>query len=483
MNIFDNLDFYPTPSDVVEQMFEEANVLPTNKIILEPSAGKGDIVDYCVGNGAQRVLACEINDDLKTILATKCEVIGSDFFKIDEVRVSHIDMIVMNPPFSKQSEHILHAWRIAPSGCIILSLCNYYTIYRADTKKSMEVEILTKEHGELIKLGSVFDKAERKTDVTIGLVVLHKPMSDSDDFSGYFNMSDEDSIDKSEEGITRYNYVQDIVSRYVQALKLYDDVVKKEAEINNVITIFNTPIRFSPNTSDSSDRFNPITYEQFKKRLQESAWKCVFGKFKMDKYVTKNVKSDLNRFIETQTKIPFTVKNVYLMLQMIVGTQEDRMNKVLVEAFENICSFSHLNSTAGETWKTNSNYKINKRFIHPWICSYDKNWPKNYTYTGYSENENISDIVKALCFITGTNHDDIPYLTTHLDDVRIPWGQWIEWGFFRIRGYKKGTMHFEFLDQKVCDEFNLRVAAIKGWRLPQDTKAQPRAKSTDVKLF
>ena len=83
MNIFDNLDFYPTPSDVVEQMFEEANVLPTNKIILEPSAGKGDIVDYCVGNGAQRVLACEINDDLKTILATKCEVIGSDFFKIE----------------------------------------------------------------------------------------------------------------------------------------------------------------------------------------------------------------------------------------------------------------------------------------------------------------------------------------------------------------------------------------------------------------
>ena len=206
-----------------------------------------------------------------------------------------------------------------------------------------------------------------------------------------------------------------------------------------------------------------------KKGCKNQHGKCVFGKFKMDKYVTKNVKSDLNRFIETQTKIPFTVKNVYLMLQMIVGTQEDRMNKVLVEAFENICSFSHLNSTAGETWKTNSNYKINKRFIHPWICSYDKRWPKNYTYMGYSENENISDIVKALCFITGTNHDDIPYLTTHLNDVRIPWGQWIEWGFFRIRGYKKGTMHFEFLDQKVCDEFNLRVAAIKGWRLPQDT--------------
>jgi hypothetical protein len=39
MNIFDNLDFYPTPNDVIETMFEEASIIPTGKIILEPSDG------------------------------------------------------------------------------------------------------------------------------------------------------------------------------------------------------------------------------------------------------------------------------------------------------------------------------------------------------------------------------------------------------------------------------------------------------------
>jgi hypothetical protein len=38
---------------------------------------------------------------------------------------------------------------------------------------------------------------------------------------------------------------------------------------------------------------------------------------------------------------------------------------------------------------------------------------------------------------------------------------------FRLRGYKKGTMHFEFVDENVWMEFNRRVAKIKGWVIPQ----------------
>lgn len=37
-------DFYPTPQDVILTMLEDVNI--HDKIILEPSAGKGDIIDY-----------------------------------------------------------------------------------------------------------------------------------------------------------------------------------------------------------------------------------------------------------------------------------------------------------------------------------------------------------------------------------------------------------------------------------------------------
>lgn len=57
------------------------------------------------------------------------------------------------------------------------------------------------------------------------------------------------------------------------------------------------------------------------------------------------------------------------------------------------------------------------------------------------------------------------------------YGQWFEWGFFRVRKYKKGTIHFEFKDEKVWAAFNQRVAKLKGYPLPEkreQTKYQER---------
>ena len=39
-----NSEFYPTPAEVIEIMLQGETI--ENKTILEPSAGKGDIVDY-----------------------------------------------------------------------------------------------------------------------------------------------------------------------------------------------------------------------------------------------------------------------------------------------------------------------------------------------------------------------------------------------------------------------------------------------------
>ncbi|MBR2237434.1 MAG: hypothetical protein IJ887_06115 [Prevotella sp.] len=45
MSIFtDNADFYPTPNEVIGQMMMGEDFL--GKTILEPSAGKGNIVDW-----------------------------------------------------------------------------------------------------------------------------------------------------------------------------------------------------------------------------------------------------------------------------------------------------------------------------------------------------------------------------------------------------------------------------------------------------
>lgn len=115
-------DFYPTPEKVIEEMLRGHNV--DGKIILEPSAGSGNIVEYLQKNYAKEVIACETNEKLRRIVESKCRVIADDFLKVQREDVSHIDMIVMNPPFSDARRHILHAFEIAPGGCEIISLCN-----------------------------------------------------------------------------------------------------------------------------------------------------------------------------------------------------------------------------------------------------------------------------------------------------------------------------------------------------------------------
>ena len=48
-------------------------------------------------------------------------------------------------------------------------------------------------------------------------------------------------------------------------------------------------------------------------------------------------------------------------------------------------------------------------------------------------------------------------------------------------------MHFEFLDEKVWELFNLRVGKLKGWQIPQQTdykrKGTERTRSTEMQLF
>lgn len=479
-------DFYPTPEDVIDQMLVMSDI--NNKVILEPSAGSGNIVEYLQQNGAQEVIACEKNSKLRSIVEKKCAVIADDFLTVTSDMVSHIDMIVMNPPFSCEETHILHAYEIAPQGCEIISLCNtsmLSTSFYSGTEKQRKIKELIELYGDDEYLGDVFSTAERKTNVSVSVIRLYKPKTDDNEFQDYFFDTEEDVPEVQADGLITYDFVRDCVNRYVAAVQMFDDIMDASKKINNLTSAIGASHICFGATLKNGDISTSITKDQFKKALQKNAWQWLFSKFKMEKYLTQKVRNDINSFVEKQRNIPFTMKNIYRMIEMIVGTHEDRMKHVLVEAFDLICSFSAENSTAGEKWKTNSDYKINKKFIVPYICDYDARWasPHVKTHWDYSK---IEDVIKALCYLTGKNYDEQISLGDFCREFKIPWGTWSPMGhfkyfndgrnpeyvegFFKIKGHKKGTMHFEFLDENVWHKFNYEVAKIKGWQLPKERK-------------
>lgn len=500
MKIFtDNPDFYPTPNAVIEQMMMGEDYI--GKTILEPSAGKGNIVDWMKENNAGEVIACENDPNIRRLLNGKCKIIADDFLTVTADMISHVDYIVMNPPFSQGAKHILHAWEIAPPGCVIIALCNTSNLTRYSRTEYMTLQETVELYGSEETLGEVFkDDAERTTRVSVSLVKLYKDGKGENEWEGYFfsNVDEDAANTNDKEGIMSYNVVRDLVNRYISAVNLFDETMRAAKLINETAefkdyqadeegkihtkTYGYLPVKFGAITAN--EHATEVTHDQYKKYLQKYYWRIIFDKLNMEKYATQNLRNQISRFIETQKNVPFTMGNVCRVIDMVVQTTGQRMQKALQEAFDHICSFSAENSTAGEKWKTNANYMINQKFIVPYICSTDTYYTSRFelklNYCG-SENR-LEDVNKALCYITGTDYDTIKSLSEAVHNQRAAWGEWFKWGFFMCKGFKKGTMHFKFIDEDVWLKFNYEVSKLRGWTLPKKTekkRATPQRKKKD----
>jgi len=471
-SIFNNTDFFPTPKEVILQMISEIDI--KGKVILEPSCGKGNIIDVLKQYKPKQIIACELHKELSKIAETKVnQFLKHDFFEVSKTEISHIDYIIMNPPFSQDEKHILHAWEIAPDGCTIISLCNTQTIQNQFSSYRKTFGRLLNDYGKHNNLGDCFGNAERKTDVEVSLIYLYKPKKDTkDEFEGYFDLSEE--YEKQENGIMKFNDIRDIVNRYVGSVKMFEETLSSNRIINNLIApIGNDNITFGAFEKRSGTLYG-INRETFKKALQKNAWNSVFKRMNMQKYVTESVMADINKFVEQQENVPFTMKNIYKMFEIIIGTQAERMDRVIVEVFDNITKHYHENRCNVEGWKTNDQWMVNKKFILPYIIEVGFS---GQMQCRYHATNTMNDLYKALCHVTGTLfNSEMDWWQFVSNKQKREFGTWYEWGFFLVKGYKKGTLHVQFKDEKVWEKFNRTAAKAKGWQLPETTTHNFRKK-------
>lgn len=466
-----NPDFYPTPPEIIDYMLSELDI--NGKVVLEPSAGKGNIVDALKTFGAKQVLTFEKEPDLQTIVAEKSTLLGDDFLSCTRDQVSHINAIIANPPFSTGGKHILHMWEIAPEGCQIVALCNTNTLEKDFTRERRMLNNLVNDYGRAEHLGSSFLKAERKTDVEVSLIRLFKPIvSEESNWDGFFMEEDEESISGS--GIMQYNEVRSIVNRYVAAVKLFDQYTEVSQQMNFLLK----PVGLNDGFSCQLSYGKAVkTKEDFSKELQKESWKWIFKQMNVGKYVTSGVMEDINKFVEEQQKYPFTMRNIYRMFEIIIGTREQTMNRALIEVFDKLTKHHHDNRYQVEGWKTNSHYLVNKKFILEFVT--ELGWHGEMKVRWNGNQDKMNDLHKALCYLTGEepvdvyktdeegNHPKIESLHMWAHNFNPSWSTWYDWGFFEIKGFKKGTLHCKFKDEKVWAMFNRKIAEIKGFPLPE----------------
>lgn len=175
--------FFPTPRPLIDQMLSAAEIAPGMKV-LEPSAGKGDILDAITeSHPGVETHAVEPVGELREIIKAK----GHNLADSDIMQhQGEYDRVVMNPPFEngQDMDHVQKAYSLLKPGGKLVAIVSEGPFFRQDGKSQEFRNWLEKSGAHVEKLDKAFagNDAFRQTGVSTRMVVVDKP-ADSTKFS------------------------------------------------------------------------------------------------------------------------------------------------------------------------------------------------------------------------------------------------------------------------------------------------------------
>lgn len=489
--------FYPTPSNVAQQMVAAAGGDLSKAVVLDPSGGRGDLLDCARWTGKAkeaRLYACEIDPDLANIIrGKKYTVLANDFLQF--AGRPDINVILMNPPFDNGAKHLLHAWQILHEG-VIVCLLNSQSIHNVndDTKERLRA-LITDHNGEVTDMGPAFATADRKTNVDVTMVVLHKQSASAFNWGNFDTRQDEDCNIDAESGlaprdaikarVNAYNYgtrvLADAMKGILKAAQILDPLFKDSRGSSSTLPIIIECMapRQGVQNADINAAMDTIT---------RSAWLDVFSATKIGGMVPSNLLADLNAKKDGMSRMAFTEANIWSLLETLYNNGESLREAAIMRGFELMTKYNEKNRVAEKTWKTNSAFKVRQKFIMG-------NWAAGYTVTNHMRHDDMNDIDKAMCALTGKPFERIVQLkhlrnsrqewvngervfvvdpTQKVDDKGNPIPNHFQSEFFDVIMYPGvGSAHVTFRDPVLWQQFNIAVAKQNRW-LPDEGETGTR---------
>lgn len=529
--------FYPTPESLILKMIEpiKDELRKPGITILEPSAGKGNILDYLAmpsgkyielygksigkyhfpSQGIARdakVYAIEKEPELSMILSGKgYRVIDTDF--LEYAGSYHFDFILMNPPFRTGAAHLRKAWEVLSAGKIVCIL-NAETIRNPHTEDRQFIARLAREFGSVEYVTAAFAEAERRTMVDVAIVRLEK-RAEENPFDFFSTLGRSADIDIPEDFMTneiaRQDVVGNLVLSYERARDFFLQWLKVEREMKALASMFTRTIYDGNRRGESiweviGKAENPkAAYHLFMDHIKSGAWEALFSKGDFEKYLTSRVREKFAQFRGQQGAMEFNKRNIADLLGMLMLNQDQLLQDCVLNVFDEMTKYDESNKVHVEGWKTNDAYRVNRKVILPYFISFMWNGWRDESY----KYNLIEDIDKAMCFVTGERIEDILtvkdavkcrfldlngyaireyetdrkamqefYLSKQPDDLGSAYKCFST--FFELRFFKKGTLHLIFRDPKVWEQFNITVAKARGW-LPDETTAAKHTNGSKVK--
>jgi 16S rRNA G966 N2-methylase RsmD len=496
--------FYPTPDNIARKIRQTVTKPITRKTrILDCSAGDGALLEPFLRTvncefsheerkyAAKNLFAIEIDQDLRYVLSGKgFSVIGTDFLLFEEPQ--KFDVIVMNPPFNDGCSHVLHAWDFLADGGELVALLNQETIDNPFSKERQLLASIIETYGSTTNLGPAFSEAKRKTNVDVAMIKLSKPKGDPSRFIGFdatrFNQDNISDEDFAANPLAKTDYIKNLCDRYKAAEQAL--VARHEAQktLNFYLQDLGSEVSrcISRDENDILDslRCNPTLEEQLS-AVKLRFWDELFSKSKLTSKATSDFKAKFMAFAESQQRMSFTYENCLEVLLSVLGNSENIFKDAIDSLFQVGCSFDKENTVHWEGWAANDSWKWNKKLIIPYAFSWSNRmgFTESYGEFGNRAKRFLDDLDKVLSNISGeaeyissgsAYNAHIRGLSSFNSRYDVEFSSWIITTFIRFRIYKKGTIHIEFLDKTLLDEFNRRAAEGKPWMPKKSSYKQPK---------
>ena len=521
-------EFYPTPPELAAKMVNSVFIKGKKETILEPSAGKGDLIDfllltieylerrdYCryiykndlampyetVIDGVinefvlpdfkkgkrsekynEKVDCIEADSNLCAILRGKeYRVYNDDFLAWDDDK--HFDLIIMNPPFSNGDEHLLKAIEIAEkTGSKIICLLNAETIRNPySNKRKLLVNTLEKYNAEIEYVQDAFKNAERKTGVEVAIVRVEIPAPFKEK-SRIWEELEQNDIDIDEPAFTGEIVAADdplrmAVKLYKQELqagkKLIEEYIALKPYLTSTFENEETPSYMRGCLLTLSSGKDGLDWNEYLYSLRYKYWYQLLHNPAFMNNLTSNLKEEYYSMISEFANKDFSLKNIYDVKMDIINRTAKGIEDKIVSMFESL-SYQYSMEAAGNVhyfngWKSNSAFKINKKVVIPYVAAWEWGKLEYYHYSDRSVYKKLDDLEKCLAFLQ-IGESEYVYDIDLSHQLKVYQEQQItrkmQFRYFEVDVFKKGTMHIKFRDLDLLKRFNIYGCQHKGWLPP-----------------
>lgn len=502
----DNKDFYPTPKALFERLLNGKRYLDGR--ILEPSAGKGDMIRYIKERMGRReaypIDAIENDPHLvNALMGEGYSVVWDDFLTYETYK--EYDYIVMNPPFSNVVDHVLKALELAEnqlSHCEIYAILNKETLNNAYSDKRQALLRKLDEHDAKIEYVSEgFAQAERKTDVEVALIHAKvkkegagRSLYDSIPFFTADREETQEALEtslstnvKASELDAKMNDIERLVIEYETACELardtFEAVSAKQSffayisEVNKREGVTTGPFTY---VTPHGKEYRAEDLNEELDRLRRGYWSLILDTDDFRDLLTNEAIQKLNQQMSVANEMEINLTNIRTLLMALGANQRDILVESVVSIFEKITRY-HMNEYSTnihyyDGWKTNDAYRINKKIIIPIKHAFDS-WDfgtrvgsneVRYEYVCYDVKDWIEDIVKALQLID-------PEVSGEFEAIS---DKEFENDTLRFRMFLNGNIHVWFKDERLLAKLNYLCGSHFGW-IPSEGEQKESAEARE----